>query len=105
MKKFQADYSARCYGKGVMFLCYISTINPYPVVKTNMTKLKGKGNYSNYDSHFVPVISSTGKTNYNTSIYFPVKDDGSEEPQYDEIVVFQDSQIIPRYIFYYDKVM
>jgi len=100
----QADYSARVYGEGVMFLCFLATINPYPIVWEDRNRFRGKGNYANYDSHFAPVVPTSSRSNhpFSTSIYEPVKD--REQPIYDELVAFQDASVVIRYVIYYEMV-
>jgi len=96
----QAEYAARVYGNGVCLLCFVSILNAFPVIYEDMPDLLGAGNYSNCDVHFVPVVP---KNPYfeNEIIYLATK--AGDIPVYDELVVFQDAQIIPRFIIYYDK--
>eukprot|EP01080_Neovahlkampfia_damariscottae_P010154 gene10154-2574_t len=98
----QSEYSCRVYGKGVTLLCYVSVANVYPVIDGDMKKLIGKSNYLNFDSHYVPVYPKdmTKHILGRERTYYPIKSD--QKPTYDEFVVFQESQIIPRYLIYYE---
>lgn len=98
----QSEYAGTVYGEGVVMLCFMSTGFTYPVVHGDMDKLMGKNNYANFDSHFVPVyprdmnLHQYGKE----KVYFPCTE--YQTPIYDELVVFQESQIVPRYVIYFE---
>jgi hypothetical protein len=99
----QSDYSCRVYGKGVTLLCYTCFASAYPVIEGDMQKLTGKSSYSNFDAHYAAVspkdsLKHQMRTERN---YYPTKK--GQTPTYDEFVVFQENQIIPRYIIYYEK--
>ena len=92
--------------------------NIYPVTESPIpndpNSLLGKPNpVEGYDSHYVivkqPNNSKNNSNSNNTtndskqstnSVYFPCKPE--ETPDYDEIVVFSKSQILPRYIVHYE---
>jgi hypothetical protein len=98
-----AEYAATVYGDGVVILCYMSVGHAYPVVDGDMEKLMGKSNYANFDSHFIPVVPKNPQLHAlgKEAVYFPCRPDA--QAVYDELVVFQESQIVPRYVIYYDK--
>jgi len=96
----QAEYAARVYGYGVCILCFVSVLNAFPVIFEDMPELLGAGNYSNCDIHFAPVVPKR-QDKKDETVYDAMKI--TEKPVYDELVVFQDSQIIPRFVIYYDK--
>ena len=74
---------------------------PYPVTEHphKPNNLFAKPCVSGYDSHYVIVKKESG-LNY---IPFKPGDNPNEKLNYDEIVVFKKSQILPRYIIYYEK--
>ena len=83
-------YAVDGYSKdsGFVFYGWFSTRAPYPVVPSDFTpiqKLLGKANRAMYSAHFIPVHGTTpcppGKV-----------------PSGDEIVVFQQSQALPRFL-------
>eukprot|EP00727_Mastigamoeba_balamuthi_P002206 m51a1_g11983 hypothetical protein (425) ;mRNA; r:865985-868890 len=48
----------RAYAKcdnGALLACWVSFYSAYPVVDGDVKKLTGKGNFANYDAHFVPL--------------------------------------------------
>ena len=52
----EAEYSFRVYSKGALFLNWVAIYSAYPVVVGDQAKLIGKGNFENYDAHFIPVL-------------------------------------------------
>jgi len=93
---FEAEYAHRVYSKGALILNWISAFSAYPTVLSDMSVLQGKGNYENYDAHFVPVIPATGKHSTSVSVYYPCQED--QRHQYIEVVVFDAQQCLPRYL-------
>ena len=59
-----------------------------------MIKLEGEGAYQNYNAHFIPVIS-TRPRQAGWTIYYPCAQ--GQIPAWDEIVVFDKSQTLPRF--------
>jgi len=96
----QGEYAARVYGKGACILSFISVLNAFPVIFEDMPSLLGAGSYANCDVHFAPVVPKRPDQKDET-VYEAIKI--TETPVYDELVVFQDSQIVPRFVIYYDK--
>lgn len=115
---WEAGYS-KYYYKGTLILNWVSSLSAYPVIAGDMKKLTGKGNYQNYDTHFVPVISYTAENvdsfvpeilrNVPVSlrnnsenlakvsdVFLPCAPD--QKPMYTEIVVFEKVQCLPRYL-------
>jgi hypothetical protein len=96
-----AAYSSMYCSKSI-FLSWISMREPYPVVNdvvrpnrgSDMKKLAGKGAYQNYNAHYIPV-TSIAPNDPNCMIYHACH--ASEAPTYDEYVVFQKSQVLPRF--------
>jgi TPR repeat protein len=74
---------------------------PYPVINdvpipkrgSDMTMLKGRGAFENYNAHYVPVVPIDPK-DPTCAFYYPCY---QEPPVYDEVVVFKDSQTVLRY--------
>eukprot|EP00727_Mastigamoeba_balamuthi_P006267 m51a1_g226 hypothetical protein (1321) ;mRNA; r:85070-92283 len=50
---YEARYAHEVYSKGSLVLNWVSFYSAYPVVEGDMLKLQGKGNFSNYDAHFL----------------------------------------------------
>jgi len=94
---YEAEYSYRVYAKqdGALILNWTACFSPYPVMTGDMKKLEGKGNFSNYDAHFVPVVPRN-PYNPNEEVYFPTKPD--DHHQFTELVVFQSAACLPRYL-------
>jgi len=95
----QAEYSARVYGHGVCLLCFAFVGNVFPIVNDDMKSLLGSSNFENCDAHFAPVVPRSS-TNPHETVYFAMKP--NDEPVYDELVIFNRTHIVPRYIVYYD---
>ena len=96
-----AQYAA-LYAKGHLLLSWVSMREPYPVIAdllfpskpTDMKMLEGKGAYQNYNAHYIPVVS-VDPNNPKCMIYYPTCVD--QIAAWDEIVVFQKSQTLPRF--------
>jgi len=96
----QGEYAARVYGNGACILSFVSVLNAFPIIFADMPSLLGGGSYANCDIHFAPVVPKRPNKK-DENVYEAIKI--TEIPVYDELVVFQDSQIIPRFVIYYDK--
>ena len=96
-----AQYAAM-YAKGHLLLSWVSMREPYPVVSdrlfpskpTDMKMLEGKGAYQNYNAHYIPVVS-VAPDQPECMLYYPTLAD--QPAAWDEIVVFQKSQTLPRF--------
>eukprot|EP00026_Physarum_polycephalum_P000707 Phypoly_transcript_00708.p1 GENE.Phypoly_transcript_00708~~Phypoly_transcript_00708.p1 ORF type:complete len:1240 (+),score=205.52 Phypoly_transcript_00708:184-3903(+) len=76
-----------------LILCYLVIFNPYPLVYEDAADqliFEGKGNYRNFQSHYVPV------SKYSEVDFRPPKP--GTTPEFDEIVIFQESHILPHAI-------
>lgn len=62
--------------------------------------VSGRSNYQNYDVHYVPVRPANPQ-NPSSAVYYPCQ--MGEYPTYDEYVIFNEAQIIPRYLVYVKK--
>ena len=71
--------------------------NAYPVVEKH--SLFGQPLKPGYDSHFV-LVKKSGES--NTSEFYPC-DPEKEAPDYDEIIIANPHQILPRYLIYYSQ--
>ena len=91
----EAEYAHRVYSKGTLVLNWVSMFSNYPVIHGDMNKLMGKGNYQNYDAHFVPVIPPNPNITDGV-VYHPCKPD--QQPHYTEVLVFESAQCLPRYL-------
>mmetsp|Transcript_19071 Transcript_19071/g.21244 ORF Transcript_19071/g.21244 Transcript_19071/m.21244 type:complete len:607 (+) Transcript_19071:30-1850(+) len=97
---FQVAYAGSVYAKdGILLLCNMSALNCLPVVRSDMFNLKGKNAYKNYDAHYIPVVPSS-PDNDREKVYWGIED-VDMTPKYDEFVVFEEAQIIPRFIVHY----
>jgi TPR repeat protein len=97
-----AKYAANIYSDGQnLLLAWVSMREPYPVVNdkphpqpgSDMTMLKGRGAFENYNAHYVPVAPIDPK-DPTCALYYPCY---QEPPVCDEVVVFKDSQTVLRY--------
>jgi len=86
---------SRVYGKGgVLVLCCMAISNVFPVLREDQQHLMGKSNFENYDTHFAPVVP---RTQAPQEVNFDACQPG-QTPMYHELVVFQQSQILPMFI-------
>lgn len=104
----EAEYAYRVYshGKGkksgelgeggILLLNWVACYSAYPVIHGDMSKLTEKGNYQNYDAHFIPVIPGSS-SNPNEMNYYPCKRP-DQLPVYHEMVVFESAASLPRYL-------
>lgn len=98
-----SPHYASMYHSGSLILSWVSMREPYPVVNdvpipkkgTDMIKLQGKGAYQNYNAHYIPV-TSTDPSSPDNMIYHPCH--VTEVPAWDEYVVFERTQALPRFI-------
>eukprot|EP00727_Mastigamoeba_balamuthi_P011505 m51a1_g6978 hypothetical protein (721) ;mRNA; f:119344-122728 len=91
----EARYAWEVYAHGVMLVNWVSFFSAYPVVHGDMEKLAGKGNYLNYDAHFVPVRPLDGAKNQKA--FIPCSSP-ARQALFHELVVFEASQCLPRYV-------
>jgi len=86
-----------------MFLSFVSMREPFPVINdapfpekgSDMEMLAGNCRFDNYNAHFIPVASIAPRDPFNM-VYFPCWQDRS--PEYDEILVFDEGQALPRFL-------
>lgn len=57
--------------------------------------MEGRGNFANYDSHFIPVVPAN-PANPNETVYLPTKP--NQKAVYHELVVFDAQQCLPRFV-------
>lgn len=96
-----AKYAAM-YCRDHILLAFVSMCEPYPVINEvphpqkgkDMKKLEGKGAYQTYNAHFIPV-ASINPSSPHCMEYHPCII--GEKPAWDEFVVFQKSQTLPRF--------
>ncbi len=92
---FEADYSYRIYCKGALLINWVAFYSAYPTIHGDRSKLAGKGNYSNYDAHFIPVVSEF-PNDTDCASYIPCKP--NQKHTYRELVVFESTHCLPRYL-------
>ena len=86
---YEARYSYSVYAKGALILNWVAVFSAYPVIDGDMNALTGGANYGNYDGHFVPVRGQG-------SFFTPCMPE--QKPKYTEVVVFESSSCLPRYL-------
>lgn len=80
-------------GKIPLIMSFAMLGNPFPVTeRMDQSKL-----VEGYDSHYVLLKQSKGKMSY-----LPLES-ADEIPDYDEIVIFNPDQILPRYLLFIDQ--
>ena len=79
---------------------------PYPVVefpnKMDPNSLYGKPCKKGFNSHYVTLIENQDSRSTKTADYVPCNPDDND-PEFDEIVIFNPDQILPRYLVYYSR--
>ncbi len=101
-----AEYAKRVYSEGynsdgILLLNWIGVNSALMVAGMgDLELLKGRGNYANYDAHFIPVVPRNHYMHKlgKEDVYFPLQLK-SDRPVYDEVVVFG-RQILARYVVY-----
>jgi TPR repeat protein/serine/threonine protein kinase len=99
---WEAEYSQRVYSKGALILNWAAVFSPFPVIFSDMGRLRlseNKANYGNYDAHFVPVFPAS--KNPHEMVYYACK--SGQAPKYTEVVVFQSAGFLPRYRIHLEK--
>jgi hypothetical protein len=91
----EAEYSYRVYAQGALIINWVAVYSVFPTIHGDMDKLKGKGNYQNYDGHFVPVYPKN-PNNPHEAVYYPCTP--QQKHVYTELVVFDPAQVLPRYL-------
>lgn len=92
---YEAKYAYQVYAKGALILNWGAVFSAYPVIHGDMSKLTGKGNYQNYDAHFIPVVPKNPCDQYEVS-YLPCRP--NQKPVYRELVTFESASCLPRYL-------
>eukprot|EP01114_Cavostelium_apophysatum_P019510 TRINITY_DN6310_c0_g1_i2.p1 TRINITY_DN6310_c0_g1~~TRINITY_DN6310_c0_g1_i2.p1 ORF type:complete len:939 (-),score=210.77 TRINITY_DN6310_c0_g1_i2:108-2924(-) len=91
--------SANSEGEKVLILCYIVVGNTYPCIEhpqKEKDELYGKGCKPGYDSHFAVVEPADDSP--SCAVFFPCQMDSRSTRIYNEFVLFQGSQVLPRYV-------
>lgn len=88
----EAEYAHRVYSNGVLLVNWVAIFSAYPIIHSDENEMAGKGNYQNYDAHFIPVFSPQ----HPCSIYHACT--AAQQHQYTEVVVFDSAQVFPRFI-------
>lgn len=104
----QARYSYDAYWKPLQIqnknpkmLCgWAVTGATLPAIKPDEPKLMGAPNYANHDAHFIPVVPNS---NNPKETVFTMPQHG-QAPVYDELVVFQSHQFLPRYVVTFEPI-
>jgi len=116
----EAEYAHRCYSSvhenGVLILNWLAIFSALPVIGGELPldsttkpevygeihgdqyQLEGRGNYANYDAHFIPVGNPNNPKGQGL-IYYPCEPKvGHQDHQYTEIVVFEAAACLPRFL-------
>lgn len=86
--------------KQVLIMCWVVLGNIYPVVKDDISKLRGRAKYKNYDCHYVPVVP-TSPINLHESSYEPC--DEGQIQFFSQYVIFNEAQLLPRFILHLEQ--
>src|SRR5439155_25632762 len=81
---------------------YVVLLNPFPVITDDAPpgehsrnfRFYGRGNYSNYQCHYI----SVAPVNEDTSWDFRPPPNGVRNAPYDELAIFQQADILPQAI-------
>ncbi|MBA3238894.1 MAG: hypothetical protein H0T62_11195 [Parachlamydiaceae bacterium] len=93
---------ASMYSNGHMLLAFVAMNEPYPVVSdvphpkkcSDMKMLESGGAYQTYNTHYIPVANIEPNSPYCMEYYPCIS---GQKAAWDEIVVFQETQTLPRY--------
>ena len=97
-----AKYAAEYIGSnGCLIMCYVALLNPFPVIADDAPpgtssknfRFYGRGNYANYQCHYVPVAP----VDEMRCDYRPPPS-GVEDASYDELAIFQQADILPQVV-------
>jgi len=91
---YEAKYAYQVYCQGSLLINWVSYYSAYPVIDGDLAKLAGGANYGNFDAHFAPVRPRTSQLDEKN--YDPCHN--LSEAVYHEMVVFDPSQCLPRYL-------
>eukprot|EP00727_Mastigamoeba_balamuthi_P013359 m51a1_g8646 hypothetical protein (776) ;mRNA; r:15250-18431 len=93
---YEARYAYEVYCRGALLVNWVSFFSALPVVDGDMEALEGKAAHGNYDAHWVPVCPASSDP--HEANFYPVR--SLEEAVYHEVVVFDGSQCLPRYLVF-----
>jgi hypothetical protein len=94
-----AEYATRyTSSNGCLIMCYVVLLNPFPVITDDAPpgipsrnfRFYGRGNYSSYQSHYIPVAPVSENTLWDLRPPSGVV----QNAVYDELAVFQQSDIL-----------
>jgi len=86
--------------KQVLLMCWVVLGNIYPVVKDDISKLRGRAKFRNYDCHYVPVVP-TSPINLHESRYEPCEE--GQIQFFSQYVIFNEAQLLPRFILHLEQ--
>ena len=90
-----AEYAWRVYSTGGLVLNWVAFYSAFPVIKEDMKTLMGSAKYGNYDAHYA-LVKPMNPSNPKEKVYIPVG--LKDKATYDELVVFESTQVLPRYV-------
>lgn len=96
-----AEYASK-YSNGHLMLAFVSMNEPYPVISdvahpnkcSDMKILETLSGYQTYNAHYIPV-ASIRPNSHECMEYYPCF--ANQQAAWDEIVVFQEAQALPRF--------
>jgi hypothetical protein len=101
-----ASYALR-YAKGprALIMCYVAILNPFPIVSSDAPReadpsafrFYGRGNHRNFQSHYVGVERQSPSPQ---CIDYRPPTTNCASAEFDELVVFQESAILPQIVVY-----
>lgn len=100
-----AEYAMKyTNSSGCLIMCYVIVLNPFPVISDDAPliipsrdfRFYGRGNYLNYQCHYIPVAPAFEGTLKN----FRPPANGVEHASFDEFAIFQQSDILTHAVVY-----
>lgn len=90
-----AKYAWQVYSTGGFIFNWVAFYSAFPVIQQDMKTLVGTGKQGNYDANYV-LVRPMNPANKAEKVFIPISQ--KEQPVYDELVVFESAQVLPRYI-------
>lgn len=90
--EYANKYANNCGFLVLNEMCFYSV---FPVIDGDMSSLYGKGNKTNFDSHYSPVVSAAPNNPKNMT-YLPCRP--GQKHDFSELVTFESASLLPRYI-------
>jgi len=104
-----AKYATQYSGKyGCLIMSYIIILNPFPIItddapvhmETSTFRFNGQGNYKTYQCHYAPVAPISYEAKYLDN---RPPATGHDDSVFDELVVFQQADILPQIVVHLQR--